>query len=68
MGSQLVHNVGVTRDDCGNKLPIRSMNTFKVAGLLSLRRGHRSEQQSDHKGIESVIRPRVRTPIGVLSD
>jgi hypothetical protein len=41
------HSVDVACDDRGNNLPTCSVNEFKVAGLLSLRRGHRSEQQSD---------------------
>src|SRR6266566_7099605 len=62
-----VHSVDVTCDDRGNKLPTRSVNAFKVAGLLSLRRGHPSEQQpDDDEGIESshgtLLRNRETSP------
>jgi hypothetical protein len=49
-----VHSVDVTYDDRGNKLPIGSLNAFKIVGPLSLRHGCRTEQQPDEdEGMES---------------
>src|SRR5207302_11103556 len=49
----LVHRVDVARADRGNKVLARSGNALNIAGLLSLHRRHRGEQEpQDDKAVE----------------